>query len=441
MKTAKPYWDDTGRLVSDLYSDVYFTGDDGIEEGLHIFIKGNGLPGRWKDRKSFRIIETGFGTGLNFLITWDLWKKFTEPDAVLEYYSVEKHPIPAEHLKKIHEKWPEFSSLSEKLISAYPDTTPGMHEVKIDDGNVRLFLLFDDAKNIERLETTADAWFLDGFSPASNPEMWSFELVEKIKKMTKPGGTFATFTSASDVRSAFERNGFIITRDTGFASKKHMLKGMLTKKNGIERNAHGTEAKMPPECGSLFNAIPEDLMSEDYQKVFISADQLEKDSWMFAKSIFETGYDFDVFAGITRGGAQIAIYMQEVFELLTKKKKKFATIHASSYKGLGEASEVTVGSIDALISVTRNGDKILVVDDIFDRGSTFDAVTETIKKRMPKKDFIVYKAAMYYKPHNRLVEMEPDFYHRAYATSDWIVLPHELSHLTEEELRMKGFEI
>jgi len=440
MITAKPYWDSDGRLVSDLYSDVYFTGDDGIEESLHIFIKGNGLPGRWKNRKSFRIIETGFGTGLNFLVAWDLWKKFAEPDAVLEYYSVEKHPIPPDHLKTIHEKWPEFGPLSEKLIKAYPDIKQGLNEVKIDDRSIRLFLLFDDAINIEKTGTTADAWFLDGFSPASNPAMWDFRIIEKIRTMTKPGGTFATFTSASDVRAAFERNGFIITRDTGFSSKKHMLKGMITHETGLFQ-ASGIMSEMTPECETEFKAITEATVSENYQKVFISAEQLEKDSWMFAKSIHELGYDFDVFAGITRGGAQIAIYMQEVFELLTKKRKKFAAIHANSYKGIGEASEVTVGSIDALISVTRNGDKILVVDDIFDRGSTFYAVTETIKKRMPKKDFIIYKAAMYYKPHNRQVEMEPDFYHRAYSTRDWIILPHELSHLTAEELKMKGFEI
>lgn len=422
LKPAHPYWDNDGRLVSDLYADIYFTGEDGTEEGIHIFINGNGLPGRWKNLNRFTIMETGFGTGLNFLIAWDLWLKHSKPDAILKYYSVEKHPIPGQHLKKIHEKWPEFKLLSDKLIDAYPETTPGLHEVRIEDKKIKLCLLFDDAKNIERLQASADAWFLDGFSPASNPEMWNSEIIEKISRMTKPGGTFATFTSASDVRAAFERNGFTITRSTGFASKKHMLKGIFENENGK-------------------NAIQEDLMSEAHEKVFITASQLEQDSWMFAKSIHAMGYDFDVFAGITRGGAQIAIYMQEVFEFLTKKKKKFATIHASSYKGIAEAETVTVGSIDALISVTRNGDKILVVDDIFDRGSTFDAVTETIKKRVPKKDIIVYKAALYYKPHNRQVEMEPDFYHRAYATTDWIVLPHELSHLTNEELRLKGFEV
>lgn len=421
IKTAEPFWDKEGRLVSDLYEDVYFTGEDGIDEGMHIFIRGNGLPGRWKGRHEFTIIETGFGTGLNFLIAWDLWLSHSEKGAVLNYCSVEKHPIPARHLKIIHEKWPGFRPLSKKLIEAYPDTNQGLHEIDLDDGRIRLRLLFDDAKNIEKIGVSADAWFMDGFSPASNPEMWNSEIIEKIGRMTKPGGTFATFTSASDVRSALEKTGFTISKDTGFASKKHMLKGMMENKYG-------------------WNATQEDLMTETYEKIFITASQLEQDSWMLAKSIHSMGYDFDVFAGITRGGAQIAIYMQEVFELLTKKKKKFATIHASSYKGIGDAETVTVGSIDALISVTRNGDRILVVDDIFDRGSTFDAVTETIKKRVPKKDFIVYKAALYYKPHNRQVEMEPDFYHRAYATSDWIVLPHELSHLTTEELKLKGFE-
>ncbi len=182
-------------------------------------------------------------------------------------------------------------------------------------------------------------------------------------------------------------------------------------------------------------------MPEQLHKVFISATQLEQDSWMFARSIHSQGYSFDVIAGITRGGAQIAIYMQEVFRYITKKDIKFAAIHASSYNGMGNASAVTVGSLDPLISITRNGDRILVVDDIFDRGATIDTVCETIRKRMPKKDVIINKAVLYYKPHNRQVEMEPDFYHRAYATSDWIVLPHELSGMSDEELREKGFEI
>ncbi len=174
------------------------------------------------------------------------------------------------------------------------------------------------------------------------------------------------------------------------------------------------------------------------EKNFIGADRLEKDCWEFAKNLHARGLDFDLIAGITRGGAQISIYMQEVFSLLTGNTKAFATIHAQSYEGMGKAGEVAVENIDSVISRTREGSRILVVDDIFDRGRTFKAVYDRLVAALPHPATVKI-AALYYKPENTQVDMVPDYYFRTFKGDDWIVLPHELSELSEAELAAKGF--
>ena len=180
-------------------------------------------------------------------------------------------------------------------------------------------------------------------------------------------------------------------------------------------------------------------MSTVSEKKFISAGDLERDCWDFAKALYAKGLDYDLIAGITRGGAQISIYMQEVFALLSGKSKKFATIHAQSYTGMGQAGQVEVENIESVVRRATPGTRILVVDDIFDRGKTFKAVYESLREAITADGVTLEIAALYYKPENNQVDIVPDHYHRTYKAEDWIVLPHELGELTEEELRSKGF--
>ncbi|WP_158527323.1 phosphoribosyltransferase [Pelagibaculum spongiae] len=175
-------------------------------------------------------------------------------------------------------------------------------------------------------------------------------------------------------------------------------------------------------------------------KIFIDALQLERDCWQLASNIFKEGHDFDVIAGITRGGAQISIYMQEVFALLSGKPKAFTTIHAQSYTGVFEADEeVRVENLKSLAARMNPDSRLLIVDDIFDRGKTFKAVYEKVINEIDCDEAHVMTAALYYKPENNLVDMLPDFYQRTFGSNDWIVLPHELEALSREELAAKGF--
>ncbi len=180
-------------------------------------------------------------------------------------------------------------------------------------------------------------------------------------------------------------------------------------------------------------------MSQVNDKIYIDALQMERDCWGFAKKIFALGEDFDIISGITRGGAQISIYMQEVFALLSGAPKEFTTIHAQSYTGIGQAGEVVVENLDSLKRRMEKGKRLLIVDDIFDRGKTFKAVYEEILAQVDCDPADVKMAALYFKPENNQVDIVPDFYYRTYKSDDWLVLPHELEALTREELAAKGF--
>jgi hypoxanthine phosphoribosyltransferase len=178
-------------------------------------------------------------------------------------------------------------------------------------------------------------------------------------------------------------------------------------------------------------------------KTYISANLLEQDCWAFAKKLYAEGHDFDLFVGVTRGGAQISIYMQEVFSLLTGTDKPYTTVQARSYTGVFEAGEVDVDGLSTVVTMAKQTPKILVIDDIFDRGKTLLAIKTKLQAALkaeglsPQLQF----AALYYKPENVMVDMVPDFHYKTFASAEWIVLPHELSGLTKAELAQKGFEL
>ncbi|MCW7754334.1 phosphoribosyltransferase [Desulfobotulus sp. H1] len=175
-------------------------------------------------------------------------------------------------------------------------------------------------------------------------------------------------------------------------------------------------------------------------KVYISAGQMEQDCWAFAKDLFRKGLNFDLFVGVTRGGAQVSIYMQEVFSVLTGKMKGYATIQARSYEGFFDArNNVEVDNVESVIRHVKPGIRILVIDDIFDRGKTFEAVKDAIIRELPYPDVHLSLAALYYKPENSQVSIRPDYFYRIFASRDWLVLPHELDGLTRDEMTAKGF--
>jgi len=175
------------------------------------------------------------------------------------------------------------------------------------------------------------------------------------------------------------------------------------------------------------------------EKYFISASDLEKDSWAFARELHEKSLNFDWVVGLTRGGVQISIYIQEALSLLSGEKKSYSTIHAQSYSDIGKAEGVILGQMDHLINLVKENQSILVIDDVFDRGRTLEAVYENLSLRLKALNTKIYLGALYYKPENSEVNIEPDFHYKKFSKDHWLVFPHELCGLTEDELKKKGF--
>ncbi|OIR14764.1 tRNA 5-methylaminomethyl-2-thiouridine biosynthesis bifunctional protein MnmC [mine drainage metagenome] len=225
------HWKD-GQPFSDRYGDVYFSIDSGLEETRHVFLQGNRLADRFaalKAGESFCIGETGFGTGLNFLCAWQLFEQIAPPAASLDFFSVEKFPLSDEELRAALALWPELSERAESLLARWHRRVPGWNRWRFADGRVRLTLAVADVDEaLPQLPAgCVDAWFLDGFSPARNPEMWSDAVLSNIARASFAGATFATYTSAGWVRRGLQQAGFAVERVPGFGRKREMMRGNL----------------------------------------------------------------------------------------------------------------------------------------------------------------------------------------------------------------------
>ncbi|MCB1532982.1 MAG: tRNA (5-methylaminomethyl-2-thiouridine)(34)-methyltransferase MnmD [Alphaproteobacteria bacterium] len=210
------------------FDDVYFSAEDGLAETTHVFLDGNDLPGAWAQRDEFTIAETGFGTGLNFLAAWDLFERTARPDQCLEFVSFELYPLKREEIERYLAPWGDFfKTILPVFLEKYPDDLNGVHTLDLND-RVRLTLHFGDVNEaLPKLECQVDAWFLDGFKPSSNPEMWSDTVFENMARTSAPGATFATFTAAGFVRRGLQAAGFHVRKVPGFASKREMIRGSL----------------------------------------------------------------------------------------------------------------------------------------------------------------------------------------------------------------------
>lgn len=213
---------------SEAFDDVYFSSDSGLDETDYVFMQHNRLAERWQslNHPHFTIGETGFGTGLNFLSAWRLWASTAPSNARLHYVSTELYPIHPRDLARALSQWPELRTYSEALLTQYAHLSAGMHRLVFANGSVMLTLLIGDAANmLGELSAKVDAWFLDGFSPAKNPAMWSPALFSQLARLSNEHTTFATFTSASVVRKGLQSAGFNVFKDTGFGRKREMLYG------------------------------------------------------------------------------------------------------------------------------------------------------------------------------------------------------------------------
>ena len=219
-------FDPDGHPYSPFFDDVYHTTSGGLGQAQQVFLACNGLPSRWAGRAAFTIVETGFGLGLNFLATWAAWRADPARSRRLHFISIEKHPFRVDDLARLQAAWPELAELSAGLRRQWPALLPGVHRLGFDDGRVTLDLVFGDAvQALPLVEARADAFYLDGFSPACNPDMWSPAVFAQLARLAAPGASLATWSVAGEVRRGLQAVGFAVERRPGFGGKRQMLAG------------------------------------------------------------------------------------------------------------------------------------------------------------------------------------------------------------------------
>ncbi|PCI62239.1 MAG: hypothetical protein COB37_07160 [Kordiimonadales bacterium] len=209
------------------YGDAYYDRDNGLEECQFVFLDAIEAPGCWQKSEHFVIGETGFGTGLNFLATYQRWAEAGRKGRIT-FISAEAHPLSASDLARAHSHFPELGPYAEALRGAWPPPSAGFHHRYFEDGKIQLILLFGDAAaSFADLSANVDAWFFDGFSPLKNPEIWSDRLFRQVARLSKPGTRFATFAGAGAVCNSLAAHGFAVQKAKGYGTKCERLVGVL----------------------------------------------------------------------------------------------------------------------------------------------------------------------------------------------------------------------
>lgn len=220
MEQPELQWRGGSVPISTRFDDPYFSLAGGLDETRHVFLAGNDLPARFRD--GFAIAELGFGTGLNFLTTLAAWKAARIPGR-LSFTSFEAYPMTREDMARALSAFPELAPLTDALVACW--TGRGG---RFDFDGVDLTVIEGDARtSLPDWTGCADAWFLDGFSPAKNPELWQPDLLAEVAHHTAPGGTAATYAAAGFVRRGLQSAGFTVTRCKGYGSKRHMTRAKM----------------------------------------------------------------------------------------------------------------------------------------------------------------------------------------------------------------------
>lgn len=220
LQNAELDWRDEGTPVSVRFDDPYFSRANGLEETRHVFLQGNGLPDRF--REGFHIAELGFGTGLNMLAALQMWTSCGQATP-LTYTSFEAYPLGATDIARALEAFPEMRDMADGFLAAW-----ARGETAFEVGLLKAEVILGDARDqLARWQGRADAWFLDGFAPAKNPELWGPELMGQVAAHTARGGTLATYTAAGHVRRSLQDVGFEVARVRGYGRKRHMTVGAL----------------------------------------------------------------------------------------------------------------------------------------------------------------------------------------------------------------------
>jgi tRNA 5-methylaminomethyl-2-thiouridine biosynthesis bifunctional protein len=217
-----------GYAFSPVFDDVYFQPGDPVAESAFVFLRHNVLPQRFPMTQNITVGELGFGTGLNALLTLDLWLRVAPPGSALYYVAVEKYPLSLSQLQHVTTPWAaRFPAAHQILLSHYDGACQGPVTLKLPQNKTLIFqvMIQDVWDALTAWPQKAHAWFLDGFAPAKNPAMWSGDVLAAVVHNTHPGGTFATFAAASSVRRALASAGFQVFKTQGYGQKKEMAWG------------------------------------------------------------------------------------------------------------------------------------------------------------------------------------------------------------------------
>ncbi|WP_395649717.1 FAD-dependent 5-carboxymethylaminomethyl-2-thiouridine(34) oxidoreductase MnmC [Brevundimonas sp.] len=220
-------WAEDGAPRSGRFGDVYFSADDGLAESRAVFLQGCGLPGAWAGRATFTVAELGFGTGLNILALLDLWRREEPENARLHVFTVEGFPLSRDEAARALAAWPELAGIAAVLLDRWPNCDPGVHRIDLPEFNAVIEVAVGEVVDALSAWTgRADAWFLDGFSPALNPGMWSEPVLDLIAVRSAPGSRLATFTVAGFVRRGLTQRGFQVDKRPGHGRKRERLEAV-----------------------------------------------------------------------------------------------------------------------------------------------------------------------------------------------------------------------
>ncbi|MEJ8809525.1 FAD-dependent 5-carboxymethylaminomethyl-2-thiouridine(34) oxidoreductase MnmC [Variovorax ureilyticus] len=220
-------WRADGIPRSPRFDDIYHSESGAAAQARHVFLGGCGLPAAWSGKPQWRVLETGFGFGLNFLTTWQAWRADPNRCRLLHFVSIEAYPVSREDLLRAAAASPELLALAEELAAQWHGLLPGFQRLWLDEGQVLLTLCVGDVQPMLRAQRfEADSIYLDGFSPQRNPQMWSAETLKSVSRFARRGTRIATWTIARAVRDALAQCGFQVEKTPGLPPKRDCLQGI-----------------------------------------------------------------------------------------------------------------------------------------------------------------------------------------------------------------------
>ena len=318
-------WRADGVPQSVRFGDIYHTETGALAQSRHVFIAGCDLPTAWADLPQWRILETGFGFGLNFLACWQAWRDDPQRPRMLHFVSIEAHPVAQADLLRAAAAYSELSDLATALAAQWHGLLPGFHRLSFDDGRVLLTLCIGDVQPMLRAQRfEADSIFLDGFSPTLNPAMWSPDVLKAVSRFARQGTRIATWTIARAVRDALAQNGFQVRKATGLPPKRDCLRGEFAPTWTVRRRVPPEPVAVPGRCavigaGLAGAAVAASLARRGWQvTVFDAADQAAAGASGVPVAVFapHVSPDDALLSRLTRAGLRLT--WQELATRLTE---------------------------------------------------------------------------------------------------------------------------